>query len=220
MVGGLLVAVAALGTWYVASGTDRGTDTRYLVAARALGPGDRITPADLASVAVDLPDDLAGGAFTEPGDLEQHVALGPIAPGELIQAGTVTEVSPTELAELSFSVDAEWAVGGDLRVGDLIDLFDTDERSGPGGTSRVLAGATILDISRPDDGLGRNRTVTITVGVEDPELVPEAVRATRTGTISVVRVTGAGTTVTSPALGRDTGDTAAEAGDEVDGGDS
>lgn len=218
VVGGLLVAVAALGTWYVAAGADRETDTHYLVAARALGPGERIAPADLTSVAADLPEELAGAAFTHPDEIADHVALGPIASGELIQAGSVTEVQPSELAELSFSVEAERAVGGDLRVGDLIDLFDTDERAGSEGTRRVLAEATILDITRPDDGLGRNRMVTITVGVEDPELLPDAVRATRTGTISVVRVTGVTPAGPSSPYDRNGDATAVEVrdGDEVD----
>lgn len=185
------MAVAALGTWYVASGADRGPDTHYLVAARAIGPGERLSASDLRQVDLELPDGLAGAAFSHPDEVADFVTLGPIASGELIQAGAIAAAGPTDVSELSFSIESEWAVGGDLRVGDLIDVFDTDDRAGPDGTRRVLTGTTIIDIARPDDGLGRNRTVTITVGVDDPDLLPQAVQATRTGTISVVRVTGA-----------------------------
>src|SRR5947209_18990130 len=64
--GGFLVAIAALGTFSAYRSTAAGPTHRYLVAARDIAAGTTVQPSDLATTTVDLPDDLARRAFTQP----------------------------------------------------------------------------------------------------------------------------------------------------------
>ncbi|QXC62395.1 hypothetical protein KSP35_06235 [Aquihabitans sp. G128] len=192
VVGGLLVALAALGTWWVATGAGADPVPRYVVATRLIGPGERLTAQDLGWSSVGLPARLRAQAFDDPGDLVGTVALGPIDEGELVQSGAIEAVGPgTVRRELSFAVESDWAVDGTLRPGDRIDVFTTSGE-GEGATSeRVLAGATVQAISSSGgDGLGEQRGQTITVAVADPDVVAATVTGSRADTVTVVRVTG------------------------------
>ncbi|MEO6989807.1 MAG: SAF domain-containing protein [Aquihabitans sp.] len=191
MVGGLLVAIGALGTWAAITSAGRSDEARYVVVDRLIAPGQRIQPGDLHTVAMDLPEGIRSGAFTDPNDVAESVALGPIAAGELVQAGSVASSDAAEAAaELSFSVETDWAVAGTLRVGDVIDVFATDDRAATTITTLVLDDVVIRRVSKPgDDGLGADRNQTITVGITSPDAVVDAVTATRTATVTVVRVT-------------------------------
>src|SRR3954464_14532051 len=55
VVGGLLVAVAAVGTYAMATGAGGDAGTAYLAAARDLPAGHRIERGDLGTVDADLP---------------------------------------------------------------------------------------------------------------------------------------------------------------------
>lgn len=193
VVGGLLVAVAALGTWLVA--TDAGADegTRYVVASRAVGPGERLTDADLGWARLDLPDDQRAHAFSDARELDGTVALGPLAPGELLQAGAIGPAAGTpDEREVSFAVDADWAVAGRLRSGDRIDVFATDSTGGDAATTRVLTNATIRRIDDTEsDGFGDGNRQIITVGVESGgDDVAPLITAARNGDLTVLRATG------------------------------
>lgn len=191
MVGGLLVAVGALGTWAAITSSGHTDEAQYVVADRLIAPGQRIEPGDLRTTPMDLPEGVRSSAFTNPDAVAESVALGPIAAGELVQSGSVASSDAGEAAtELSFSVETDWAVAGSLRVGDVIDIFATDDRAATAATALVLNDVVIRRISKPgDDGLGADRSQTITVGVSSPDAVKDAVTATRTKTVTVVRVT-------------------------------
>jgi hypothetical protein len=187
-VGGLLVAVAAIGTWFAAAGGGGSTTERYVVTRRSVAPGVALTRDDLALAEVDLPDRLRLRAFADPADLVGTVARAPLGAGELVQAGAVgaTGNRPGDV-ELSFSVDPAWAVAGDLEVGDRIAVYATDD---DGRTEVVLDDVHVRRITAPDvDGFGSDGTQTITVTSGDPAAVAVAVAATRTADITVVRVT-------------------------------
>lgn len=192
MVGGLLVALAAMLAWWAAAGGQRGPAERYLVARHAIGPGERIGPGDIRPAAMDLPPGIRSRAFVEARALVGTVALGPIEAGELVQAGSVTsshEQAPER--ELAFSVASIWAVGGDLRPGDHIDVFATYGDGPSSQTIRVLADATVRRLGDiGGDGLGETRTQTITVALVRGIPVEAVVNATRAATITVLRVTG------------------------------
>lgn len=193
VVGGLLVAVAALGTWLLATDAGAEEGTRYVVASRAVGPGERLSDADLAWARLDLPDDQRAHAFSDARELEGTVALGPIAPGELLQAGAIGPAAGTpEEREVSFAVDADWAVAGRLRSGDRIDVFATDSTGDDAASARVLADATIRRIDDTEsDGFGDGNRQIITVGVRsgDDDVAP-LITAARNGDLTVLRSTG------------------------------
>ncbi|HEY4376975.1 MAG TPA: SAF domain-containing protein, partial [Acidimicrobiales bacterium] len=82
VVGGLLVAVAALGTFAVTTGAGRHAVPRYVVARRPIAAGQRIQAGDLASAPIDLPGASRQSAFGRIAAVAGAVALGPIQPGE------------------------------------------------------------------------------------------------------------------------------------------
>lgn len=222
MVGGLLVAVAAVGTWWAAAGDGGDRAPRYVVAGRAVGPGEHLSADDLALTAVELPESLRRAAFTDPDEVVGSVSMGPLAPGELVQAGSIGAGAGTpEGRELSFSVEAEWAVAGTIRPGDRIDLLATYGDGASAETGPVLEGAVVRRIAETGgDGIGETSRQTITVTVDDPADIAPTVNAARAGSLTVLRATGT--------ADRDTGDTgdaddarAVEAdGDEGSGGRS
>lgn len=185
-VGGLLVAVAAMGTWAVATG-DGGDDLRrYAVAARPVAAGVELTADDLTVVEADLPDRLRATSFDDPRTLVGAVTRGPLGQGELVQAGSVVaDPSRSRALELSFSVEPEWAVAGGLGVGDRIDVFATDD---DGATVRVLVDVSILGVDDGDSGgLGAVGVQTVTVAADDPDDVADAVSALRAADVTVIR---------------------------------
>ena len=192
VVGGLMVAVAALLTWWAAVGEGDPPRPRYLVAARPIGPGERITEHHLAYAALDLGPDLRRSAFTSPESLVDASTAGPIGQGELIQAGAVlTGEDPTPERELAFPVSATWAGGGHLEAGDRIDVYATYGDGTSSRTRRVLTDVRIRRIeTSTGDRLGDSGTQTITVGLRGDIGVAMVVNAVQSANITVTRVTG------------------------------
>ena len=193
VVGGLLVTVALLATWWTATSAGRGPVARYVVAARSIAPGQRLQLADLTLAPVDLPVTMRRGAFAAPSSLVGRVTTSPLEAGDLVQASAVSEApGSARERELSFVADADWAVGGTLRPGDRIDLLATYGTGQSSETTRVLAGIRVRRVARAGgDGIGPSRNQTLTVAIADDRSVKAAVNAARAGTITVVRSTGA-----------------------------
>jgi len=208
VVGGLLVAVALIATWWAASGAGHGPTTRYVVAARTLGPGQRLRAEDLRLEAVDLPAGLRSHALTETTGLDDVVVTGPVEAGELLQSSLLARTAGGRSSrELSLVVDADWAVGGTLRAGDRIDVLVTYGDGTASQTDVVLGATTVRRVTTAEDGgLGGTRSQTITIAVDDPEAVKAVTNAARAGSITITRATGttsgrAGTTPYRPAAG-------------------
>lgn len=184
--------VAALGTWAVATDAGAQPGQRYVVAARPIGPGQRITAGDLTSLTADLPSALRSQAFSDPDEVIDTVALGPLAPGDLLQAGSLAGASGTpDEREVSIAVEKDWAVAGRLRPGDHIDVFVTEDGAEGPTSRRVLADAAIRRLdSSEGDGLGESRSQVLTVSVTDDDDITSLVTAARAGDLTVLRVTG------------------------------
>lgn len=187
VVGGLLVALAGLGTlvaWRQAVGAP---DHAYAVATRSIAPGEVLTADDVRFEPVDLPGGVAGAAL-RPGDqVAGRVALGPIGEGELVQIGQLSDVGaelPT--AEVSFALPRDRAVDGRLRTGDLVDVFVTYDI----GTEAVAEGVQVVAVS---DGGGASFTstseITVTLALTDPDGRAELIQAVRAGEVTLVRST-------------------------------
>jgi hypothetical protein len=206
VVGGLLVALAGVGTlvaWQQASGTP---DRSYAVAARPILPGETVTAADVRLVPIDLPGGVAGAAFTRAGDVEGRVALGPLGQGELVQVGLLSDPgAATPAAEVSLAVGRDRAVDGRLRSGDLVDLFVTYEER----TEAVVEGVRVVGVS--DGGAAAFSTgtdVTVTLALTDGSRRAAVIHAARAGEVTLVRSThlaGAGAAEPfDPSAGADT----------------
>jgi Flp pilus assembly protein CpaB len=196
VVGGLLVTVAMLGTWW-ASGDHQATPTgRVVVAARSLAAGSRLRADDLRTVAVDLPTALRARTVRDTAELRGTVTTASLTAGDLVQRSAVRPAAGGRGAparELSFLLETPWAAGGSLAVGDRIDVFVTYGDGADATTTRVLAGAPVLRLTDAGgDGLGATPSQTITVAVRRTTELRATTNAVRAGKVTVVRSTGVG----------------------------
>ncbi len=163
VVGGFLVALAAVGIFAAWSGTMAGPTQSYLVAARPVAIGARLARADLALQPLELPQGFP--AFTDPDDVLGKKVLGPLAAGELIQAGNVARrVEGSEGAQVApFTVDAD-RVPDDLRTGERVDVLATYEGTAVTAVRNIL----VVDVDRPKvSSLGSPSRVSLKLAFTD-----------------------------------------------------
>lgn len=199
VVGGLLVALSAVVLFAAASGLGDGGGREYVVARRDLAPGRPIEPDDLELAEIDLPDRMGNQAFGSIDALEGAVAVAPIGAGELVQQGSVARGGGAGRAipELSFPVEREAAVDGDLRAGDVVDVLATYGSGTQSRTVRVASSATVLAVGERDDlAVSDGGGLVLTVAVADAAERLNLVNAVAEAKIRVLRVTG-----TDPAAG-------------------
>ena len=183
--GGLLVAVALVGLFVVASGRASTADT-YVVARRALAPGSELKVSDLARARLDLPGAQRGRAFTDVGPLVGSVTVAPLAPGDLVQASAVVRTgSERGNREVSFSVDRA-VLGPSLAPGDLVDVISTYGTGSDAYTTVVLRGARVVALDRGGSGLAEGPSI-VTVGLDGEADALALAHAGALGKISVVR---------------------------------
>lgn len=188
-VGGLLVTVAVLGTWYVSGDRGGGPSQQHVIAAVDVAAGHRLTADDLTVIAVDLPAGHRTRTFAEPDQLIDAITLGPIGAGEIVQASAVGTTPAEEGAQFSFAVEQDWALAGDITVGDRIDVYATDRDD---RTERVLTNVPVHAISARDDlGPGGSGRIVITVGAAAADSTGRIIGPMRSSILTVVRVTHA-----------------------------
>jgi hypothetical protein len=194
VVGGLLVAMAAVGTFVASSTDDTDGTVEVVVAQRDLRPGDLVAPGDLALVGVELPQGV-GGLF---GSLEAAAGRRMVAPvntGEFLQSSaTVEATSGDEHLEVTVSVPASRAPGR-LRAGERVDVFSTWNAS---VTELVAVDARALEVTG-SAGLSGGELVRVRLGLGDLEQLEAIVHAHAAGDLTLVRAAiGSGT----PEVGR------------------
>jgi Flp pilus assembly protein CpaB len=192
VVGGLLVAVAAVGVFAAYGDATAGPSTSYAVATSDLPVGRRIGPSDVELRSMDLPAAVAGRAFTSADAVVGAVTLAPLARGELVQAGALVPAggAPTPAAELSFAIPVDRAVNGTLRPGERIDVLATYGTGGAAHTTVVVRGVLLLGNDEGEAAIGASTRV-LTVALEDPDDVVRVTHAVRAGEVTVVRATTA-----------------------------
>jgi Flp pilus assembly protein CpaB len=187
IVGGLLVALAGVGTllaWQQAAGSPAAA---YVVASRPILPGETLAPDDVRLEPIDLPPGVAGGAFSDSAAVARRVALGPIGEGELVQASGLSEPgSGAAAAEVALALDRDRAIDGRLRSGDLVDVFVTyDDR-----TEAVAERVRVVGVS--DTG-GASFTsgsqITVTLALTDAGSRAPVIHASQAGEVTLVRST-------------------------------
>jgi len=191
MLGALLVAASVVGIYAAYTGP-RGASAAYVVAARAIRPGDPFAAGDLTRTRVDLPPALRGRAFTDPSSLIGATALSPIEAGELVQAGQVIRKrGGARTAELSFPIEVS-RIGSGLRAGDRVDIVAT-YGTGTDAYSLVIGRhLRVLAVARARGTLGgESSAVVLTVALAQRADSLALAHATRAAELSVVRTTGA-----------------------------
>lgn len=208
VVGGLLITVAAVGIFAAYTGS-RDDDARsYLVAAHDIPEGRRLAPEDLSQRQGALSDELASRSFASPDELVGSDAIAPLRAGELIQTGDVvagSERAAVPSREFSFAVEAEHAVDGTLRRGDVVDVLATYGTGSDAYTTVVSSHTKLIAVSSTgQQAMSSNTRIVLTVALPSPEQVVELAHATQTAAITLVRSTGTDTELSAdPFTGRD-----------------
>lgn len=190
VVGGLLVAVAAVGIFVAVSGAGQGPGASYVVAARDIEPGATLNPSDLQLSAIDLPTGQRTRVFTEIGEVTGAIAVGPLSAGELVQAGGLAEGSDAAVPTLSLSLPEANANAGDLQRGDTVEVFATYGSDTAGTTVRLTPEATVVSVSTGDDTVATGGSVLLRLAVPSADERTAILNAATTGEVSLVRTTG------------------------------
>jgi len=169
VIGGFLVGLALVVTFAAYRGTSRRPQQTYVVAARRLAPGERLTAADLATTRLDLGDPaVRRQVFDSPATLIGAAVIAPIEPGALIEAGSVVgRGGAPGTEEVSFSIDRSRAVGGTLRPGEYVDVLGTFGAGADSYTAVLVAHVRLLAVSAQGGPLGGTTVELIVVEVLD-----------------------------------------------------
>jgi Flp pilus assembly protein CpaB len=200
--GGLLMAIAAVGVFLAYTDATRGPTGHVIVADRELRAGETIAADDLRRVTAQLPGDA--GTFEDASELVGRAVLGPIGAGEIVQAGSVTDDRGEATAhEVALTLPRSQIAVGRLKQGERVDVFVTsDDR-----TTSVVRDARVVQITNQEDGsLTSAREITLVVAVPSGDAVAAMVHALRTGDVTVVRSTFADGDTTDPLVFAPDGD--------------
>jgi Flp pilus assembly protein CpaB len=193
VIGGLLVATAAVGTYAAHGAATNGPSTSYVVAIRDVAPGRTLTADDLGVVAIELPGGQRVLSFTDRDVLTGAVTLGALRAGQLLQSSDVARTSSGRgLVEMSVPVEPGRAMNGErryLRGGDRVDVVATSTSGGKAATTTVATNAEVVEILDPRRGIGGGSTLTVVLAVRPTDALALAGAATGTS-ITLVRTTG------------------------------
>lgn len=114
----------------------------------------------------------------------------PIEAGEMfLESELVESVNPIDQRAIALAVGRDHAVGGDISVGDRVDVIWVDD-----GTARyVVTGVEVIDTTndeRTGGAFSASQSFSITVAVDDVQAL-ELAEALNSGQIEIVRSTGA-----------------------------
>lgn len=185
--GGLLVAVAAVGlfgSWRAATAPPT---SAYVVAARTIPVGAILRSSDLTTVTLDLPSSLRRRAFADPRALVGAEVLGPLDEAELVQASDVAATDGRGNRQLSFAIEASRALNGAIVRGERVDVVATYGGGGSDSWTAVIADAVLVaDVASSGSSLGGDRSLTLTLSLDDTDEVLAVTHAARAGTITIV----------------------------------
>ena len=184
VVGGLLMAIAAVGTFLAYADATADDSIDVLIAARPLRAGDTITAADVELVPVELPGEVRG-LFGDPAAAIGRTMVAGVDEGEFLHASsTIEPVEGEEALEIAVSLPGNRAVSG-LRPGERVDIFTT--WSGD-VTELIAVDARVLEFSG-DSGvlLSGSDQVVVRLALADFSQVEAIVHAQAAGDITMIR---------------------------------
>ena len=191
--GALLIAVAGLGAFATAHRAGAAPATRWVVVARPVAPGARLTADDLTVRAMTLDPAVADNAFADPAPLVGAVTLAPLGTGQLVQRAEVapaTAVGGTVAPghELTIPVPADRLPVG-LRRGEPVAVLATYGTGTDARTVVTVQRATVLAVGDAGDSLAARGTARLTVALPDPDTVVETAHAAQVAELTIVRAT-------------------------------
>jgi Flp pilus assembly protein CpaB len=187
VVGGFLIATAAVGLFASYSHATERHLRPVVVAAHDIEAGQRLSAGDVKLVQADLPPDLAAHAVGSVQAIRGDVVTGPVASGELLQSGELlgADQAPA-FREITIEVDAAQLRA--LSSGDTADVLVTLGTGESSRTDIVASGARVLQLPKSTSALDSKPSVTL--GLPTFDLVYRVVQASHAGSITLVRSTG------------------------------
>lgn len=196
VVGGLLVAVAALAAIVLATSGSGPRNVEVVVASRPIAPGDALGGDVLRVESMPVPDALVGHTYASPTGLEGTVSRSSLEPGELLQAGDVVEATAAQRAaaparEITVQLEADRVGGGALEAGDRVDLIATYGSGADAFSTVVLVDAAVLDARTTADAIGSSRRVVVTLALRSRAETVAVAHAADVAQVRLVRTTTA-----------------------------
>jgi Flp pilus assembly protein CpaB len=200
VVGGLLIAVAMVAVFLVASGATVGPAQQAVIARRTIAIGHRLTVDDLDLAAVDVPDPTRARLFPTLDTAVGAITVAPLDADELIGRAAVVTTG-TDLADthdFSFPVDRERAVNGHLQPGETLDVLATYGTGDDARTEVVARGVRLLDLEEAGKAtIGSNGKVVVTLAMTSADDVLRAAHASEVAAITLVRSDGSSSTASA-----------------------
>ena len=186
--GGLLVAMAMLAAFALASRPHHGPTGRVVVARRAVRLGSRLSADDLRVESIDLPGRVGPGTYADPSDLDGAVALAPLEPGDIVERSSVAlGGAGGSGAQVSFPLDRERALDGRIEPGEALDLLATYGTGEDARTVVVAHAVRLVDVDDDHQGLEGAGKLVVTVELPDPDLAVPVTRASTVASLTLVR---------------------------------
>jgi Flp pilus assembly protein CpaB len=181
--GALLVALAMVGAYVLATGERHHRPPDVVVAARALAAGTRLRTSDLTVVPAELGGALLAATFRDPTAIAGRVVATRLSPGELVQASALEPAAGTvPVHEVALSLAPERTLASDLVTGDVVSVLATQD----GCTSVVAATAVVQGISKASQTVtSGNQLVRLSLATDNEVIA--VVHAQRTGEITLTR---------------------------------
>ena len=193
VVGGFLVALAAVGMFSAYTSATAEPTTNYVVAARDLVPGDRIDETAVRLVAINLPEEQRSRSYDSIAPLVDATVVEPVVEGELLQEGSLiaTGAEPGTRT-VSFAIEPARAINAKLKAGERVDVLATFGTGGEACTHLIAASIPIVAISEGTGSLvGEQGALTVTVQVADAQEGISVAHAANAGAMTLVRTTHA-----------------------------
>ena len=196
VVGGLLVAVAMVGTFATYRGGDTAPADRVLVLRRDIRAGERLAAADLSEERADLPDAARAEALGSAAEVAGAIALAPMDEGEVLQPSAVLMADETNAAgdarrEFSLPVERDRALNGEMARGETVDVLATYGTGESAYTVTVARRAVVVDLEETMGGLGSDGRIVVTLALADADTVLSATHASVAAVVTLVRSTRA-----------------------------
>lgn len=154
----------------VASLTGSDDGVPVAVAARTIAVGESLNPGDFRYVNAELPDELLGRSLrrADVASISGNVAKHTIEAGALVGRDDVAVAAgPQRQRAVSIPIDAERAVGGRLKPGDVVDVADATS----GVAVYVVTDAEVISVGVDTGGkaMTSSSRYAVTLGVDDTE---------------------------------------------------
>ena len=167
IVGGLLIAVSALGIFAVHRAATTDARANWLILRRPVASGEAITAEDLALAPMDLYSASRDRAVSDPEQAIGKIALVPLHEGDLVLRSAIADSvadAATTGRRVGLAIDPSSALGGDLSTGDRVDVVSIPDA---GKSSQIIVrGALVMSVGDGDDGgVGSAGRVRVTLAV-------------------------------------------------------